>query len=440
MPHRRICSLGKSNFLKFMLAWLLSAQQVVLLCDNTRAYLFYCREVYFRATSDGFWDLPVHREEPYRSVWGLIDVDFGEHGPPISSNPIIWPIQASPPKSVRWRSWHKQFTDSALWGMPLWSLDELVEGYAFSSFYSPSQGSSLTLLHLCSLSISPQYNALQSTLGPHLSHLDGLTAPKAGVSKVDAILEVLHLEKQRERVEADGAVEEEEEAEYPGELGDDTAMDQDQDMVNQVNQAQQPQVPVYTMKQVLRILVHIATEEFGFIPRDVYGGIANLPEMRKEHAKALAKFDYSGLKALINAFTYDKELDVSSHRVIVVFPTENCDLSDEWEIDFKSIRVAERAVEAMRQKEDQNLWEIYDSIYRLPEGSTLAGRIFDSRRSHIPSSVREPRRRITPRPRPLRELSLLPSSPPLVFLPRTYPHSPTVGLTFQLTSRESSTM
>ena len=417
MSHRRIRSPGKSNFLKFMLAWLLSAQQVVLLCNNDLTYLFYSGGVYSRPTAPAFMYLPVHQGEPDRSVWVVIDVDSSDHGPPVTGDLTVWPIQASSPKSIRWRIWRKQLPRTALWGMPLWNRKELLEGYAFSTFYLSSRGSSLTLLHRCSLSLSPYYKKLRSMFEGHLSQLDGPTAPKTGGSQVDALLEVLHLERKRKREAVAIAAAEEKEAateqhslerkrrreaavkeaeaaeekepateQHSGELGDHMAMDQDVDMVNQdvdmanqVDQAKQPQVPVHEMEmeQALKILVRIATEEFGFIPRDVYSGLLDLPEMRKQHTDALANFNYSDLKLLIRAFTDNKDLDISSHRVIVVFPTENWTTSDLWGIDFKSIRVAENAVEVMRQREDQNSREIYDSIQGLPNGSILAGRVFE---------------------------------------------------------------
>jgi len=386
MSHQRIRSPGKTNFLRFMLARLLSNQQVVVLCDNDQVHLFYRDQVYARPTALGFVDLPVHREHPSRSVWGLIDVDFQDHGPPISSDLTVWPIQASSEKPIRWRSWQKQLRGAALWGMPLWNLEELVEGYALSSFYRSSRGSSLTLVHLCSLSLSPDYDTLRSILEEYLPHLDRLTAPKTGDSRVDAILEVLHRERERERVAAVAvaAVEEEEEEEeavgdYLGKLKDNTrAPAMDQGEVSQVDQAEQPQVPVYTMERALTILVRIATEEFGFIPRDVYRGILDLPEMRRDHTITSGHVDYSRLKELIIAFACDGELGPASQHVVVVFPTENWTASDLWDIDFKSIRVAEDAAEVMRRTTDQDMWKAYNTIHRLPYGSdALAGRIFE---------------------------------------------------------------
>ena len=148
-------------------------------------------------------------------------------------------------------------------------------------------------------------------------------------------------------------------------------------------QAHKSQVTAHEVEQALRILVRSATEEFGFVPRDVYDGIIDLPDMRNQHAGALNRFDYSGLKDLINGFTLKNELDASSHRVVVVFPTANLRLRDLWEIDFKSVQIAEAAAEAMRRRGDQHMREIYDSIHRFPDGSCLTGRIFEEVVHHM---------------------------------------------------------
>jgi len=368
MSHRSIRSSGKSSFLKFLLAWLLSDGQVVLLCNNDQSYLFYRDKVYNRKTSLGFLHLPVHIMAPNRTIWTVIDVDYLNGGPPIRSDPIAWPIQASSPVPIRWKSWHKQLK-AALWGMPLWSLEELIEGYALSSFYHPSQGPSLTVLYPSSLSLSPEYNTLRGILEKHLPLVDGLTAPKTGDPQVDAILEVLHLDRVREKAvaEAVAAVAADDGVGAP-------AKDEDEDMPDQADQSI---TTAHEVKQAIRILVRNATEEFGFIPRDVYDSIMDLPDMRSQHAQALSRLDYSSLKALIDTFSRDKELDKTSHRVVVVFPVENIRRNDLWGIDFKSIRIAEDAVVTMWRKERQHLREMYDGVRALPDGSVMAGRIFE---------------------------------------------------------------
>ena len=135
--YRRICSPGKTTFLKFLLTRLLVAEQVVLLYDNINAYLFYHGTVYFQLVNDGFGPLPEPNPASYRPVWALMDVDPNDRDPYISGDLDMWPIQVSPPNPVRWRNWSKQL-GAALFGMPLWSPEDLVKGYAFSLFSLPS--------------------------------------------------------------------------------------------------------------------------------------------------------------------------------------------------------------------------------------------------------------------------------------------------------------
>lgn len=115
-----------------MLAQLILTNQVVLLCSD-QVYLFYQDTVYTRSMHLGFYHLPRNKKVEYCPIWALIDVDYEDEGPPISSSSNIWPIQASSPKSVRWRAWAKQ-DGAAILGMPLWNMDELMEGYVFSLF------------------------------------------------------------------------------------------------------------------------------------------------------------------------------------------------------------------------------------------------------------------------------------------------------------------
>ena len=131
--HLRICSPGKTTFIKFMLARLISAHQVVLLYSNFKVHLFYHGQVYTRPAESGFDYLPRHQKTRYCPIWALIDVDSRDQGPPITPDDNIWPIQMSCPNPVRWKSWRKQ-NRAVLLGMPLWNMEELMEGYVFSQF------------------------------------------------------------------------------------------------------------------------------------------------------------------------------------------------------------------------------------------------------------------------------------------------------------------
>jgi hypothetical protein len=128
--HQCIRCTGKTTFLTFILAWLISVNQVVLLCRSTELFLFFGGKVYLQ------WGhhlscLPVNLQGWL--IWTLVDVDSAEGGPPLSGHHDVWPIQASSPNSEQWRRWVKQFNAGML-GMPLWNMEELMKGYVISCF------------------------------------------------------------------------------------------------------------------------------------------------------------------------------------------------------------------------------------------------------------------------------------------------------------------
>lgn len=123
--HRLICSPGKTTFLMFMLVRLISALQVVLFCGSSKIYLFYRGRAYCRPTESGFDNLPIHTKR--HPIWALINMDYKDHGPPITEEPNIWPIQAASTNPVRWKSWSRQ-NEAALLGMPRWTEEELTKG------------------------------------------------------------------------------------------------------------------------------------------------------------------------------------------------------------------------------------------------------------------------------------------------------------------------
>ena len=141
--HWCIHSPGKTTFLKFMLARLIQAGQVVLLCDASRTHLFYKGQAYSRSTVPNFDNFPIHLKMPYYPVWALTYVGHGNTESPISATRSIWPVQTPPLNPTRWKSWRRQ-NGAALLGMPIWDMKELMKGYVFSLFslsaIDPSHG------------------------------------------------------------------------------------------------------------------------------------------------------------------------------------------------------------------------------------------------------------------------------------------------------------
>ena len=119
-----------------MLVRLISARQVVLLHTGLKVALFYAGQAYYRSATDAFLYVPRREGKNNHPVWALIDMDFLRSEPPLDGTSQVWPIQASTLNPVRWRNWSKQF-NAANWGMPLWTMEELVLGCVLQSFLSP---------------------------------------------------------------------------------------------------------------------------------------------------------------------------------------------------------------------------------------------------------------------------------------------------------------
>ena len=232
------------------------------------------------------------------------------------------------------------------------------------------RGLLLTVLCLfCSFCLHPEYNYFRSRLKQFLPFLDGLTPPTNGGSTINAALKVLWTERQREKVMEAG---EKEDCDEMGDCARASAADQDENMIDE---AGRPLALVGKVDDALKILVHNATEVFGFAPRDVYNGIIDLPETRARHRK---RFDCSTLQAIVEMFSYKYELSDFAEHVIVVYPVPRFDNYDDWAIDFKSIRIAREAVESMRSEQDGRLRETYHRFCMIPEGSIMAGWVFEA--------------------------------------------------------------
>jgi len=76
------------------------------------------------------------------------------------------------------------------------------------------------------------------------------------------------------------------------------------------------------------------------------------------------------------AFSQPYNLDLLSHHVVVE-PRQISLMLDCWAFNFKSVRIAEEASEWMREQEDAHLRHTYDLLHNTPEGSALAGWVFE---------------------------------------------------------------
>ena len=214
----------------------------------------------------------------------------------------------------------------------------------------------LTVPRVCySLCLAPEYDGFRSKLERWLPLPDGPTLPTTGDGAIDAVLKVLHTERERKKADEEQAGEEDCD-EMDNSIGA-SATDKDEDMMDEPGQ---PQTPVDEVDNALKILVRSTTEEFGFAPRDVYDGVFNLPKTEGRHATVIAELNYLKLKALVDTFSNGPQLSGSSHRVVAVSPLHFSVDYHTWEVTFKSNRIAKRVVERMEFKEVKDLQELYN--------------------------------------------------------------------------------
>ena len=239
------------------------------------------------------------------------------------------------------------------------------------------RGSSLTDLRLCcSLPLQAKYPRFRQRLGESLKFLNEPTLQTTGDSELDAALEVLQKEMVRVKVmkEKQGDKEQEGDRDKMDDGTGPSVIDQDELVVDD------PDKLGDSVDKAFKILLHNATEEFGFAPRDVYDGIFYLPKTKNDHAVAVEDLKYHDLKDLVRRFCKEGELDGTTHRVVAVHPNSrtNSDQYDRWEVKFKSVRIAREVAVLMRLEEDQHLRETYNLLSTTPCGSTLAGCVFEA--------------------------------------------------------------
>ena len=340
-----------------MLAWLIAAQQVVVLYYNDIAWLFFRGKVY-QPSSRAFRNLPQYRKG-YYPIWTLIDMD-SKTPPPLEMNGSnVWPIQATPPNPDRWEVWAKYLNPRQL-GMPLWTEAELIEGYVLicSPFrHRRRPGSRPKTLCLRSLRLIPRYAELQAGLQ---AVFDGSEPPD---ETIEAMMEIFEVESKKAETGM-----EKKDGRPPA------AQDADKPDTYQKKAAGEKWV-----NKVFEVLVRNAIEEFGHIPRDVYRAITNLSEEKEKRDWEVEELTYSELRGLVKGFSKDHALDEFSHRVVVVYPrgTSSIYALDHWGMDFKSPRIWTAVKNKMQLVEDEHLRETVGLLRRFSEGSTLAGRIFE---------------------------------------------------------------
>ena len=136
--------------------------------------------------------------------------------------------------------------------------------------------------------------------------------------------------------------------------------------------------PIANVDDALEILLHNATEEFGFSPRDVYDGVFRLAKTKETHDEAVKRLNYERLQSYVSDFSDDQRLSQLSHRIIAVTPREIEFHHVKWAIDFKSERIAKMVAISMRSAEENHIRTMCNLLYTTPATSHVTGWLFES--------------------------------------------------------------
>jgi len=130
----------------------------------------------------------------------------------------------------------------------------------------------------------------------------------------------------------------------------------------------------------IKALVRDAITNYGFSPRVIYGAIFQPIETNELHERAMTNLSYKALEKLTLDFRTSRVLstDIEHHLVSVSLIMRYDCIRDSWTMSVRSIRIAKKVVVAMKQEEDQRLWQMYNFFQRTMVASSMAGCVFEA--------------------------------------------------------------
>ena len=133
-------------------------------------------------------------------------------------------------------------------------------------------------------------------------------------------------------------------------------------------------------------LVRNATEQVGFAPRDVYDCFFHLDSTKAKYASEVNRLTYLDLQRIIRASIGGCWLPQGSDLVVAVWPRKLELHHVEWDIGFKSNRIAKMVATAIWSTEDIHLQHTYDVLCNMTEDSVMTRRLLEAFAHRISST------------------------------------------------------
>ena len=327
---------GKTLFNYYLLVRLLQRKQVILFSpDGERVFLFYDKEVYavsMETLAGGDVSLPNPESSSNVFIWSLFDIREPKEPKSFLVTRPCFPVQTALPNPDRYQTWEKERMP-LLTGLPLWTHDELVQGYVLQiTFLFTSERT------LPRLQYQDQYHSLldalrkvygSSSLSPSAPSSD----PLAVYPGARALLEERYSE-------------------------EDTA----------------PPSP----EDALDYLLDAAIDRFGHSARDVFGAVFNFSEMTRRHKDAF-DLTYKQLRDAVSALSKNRSANHSiSHRILALSPVDQGPfMRVGWDVDFKSDWISRNVLQKLGEAKDDEICEQISFFQNISQARGLARRLLE---------------------------------------------------------------
>ncbi|KAK7462894.1 hypothetical protein VKT23_007472 [Stygiomarasmius scandens] len=318
---------GKSLWRFYLLVCLLFRKQSVLFTYDNFNYLFHQGIVYVKKEDDIAW---THLPEPKSLsdselvfIWSLINngAQF-QQVPQHLYSEYCFPVHTASPNPGRFSVWVKKRSPKLV-GFSRWNEDELLAGF----------------------SVQKQYESFCADFKLYMGSKLASTFPTKLANEYQHQRAYGILQKWIDSSDLEGATS-------------------------------------FTLEEALKALLNATSEEVGVAPRDVYEAIFSPDFIVRWHQSAISDITYDDLYKTVTELQKERSYPSSgslTHRVISVYPAGDWDETGlQWEINFKSPIIANKALQRMEERERGRDVEMYQKLKNSQEGSALAGWLFES--------------------------------------------------------------
>ncbi|KAI0790012.1 hypothetical protein C8Q75DRAFT_763582 [Abortiporus biennis] len=137
----------------------------------------------------------------------------------------------------------------------------------------------------------------------------------------------------------------------------------------------------FTPETAISALMDESIYRFGYVARDVIGGIFRLESQIERHREAVIEQNWESLHAIINSIRKNHVDSPSSHLIIVQQPrpVPPSDMLNrvKWMVQFKSDWIAQEFLERLASAQEWEIRKQYIVFNDVPEAESMAGRLLE---------------------------------------------------------------